>query len=212
HDNIAFLFVDDGSTDDTANVVDAICRCNENVFASIRLKDNAGKAEAVRRGILHSLAKQPSFVGYWDADLATPLNAISSFAKLLHRKPQIDLVMGARVQLLGREIQRIPARHYLGRIFATVVSEMLDLNVYDTQCGAKLFRSTSWLKSVFDQPFLASWIFDVEILARMMQVRRAAGLQEVKMCIYEYPLTKWEDIRGSKVGPGAYAVARSEER
>lgn len=207
HKNVGFLFVDDGSTDKTATILSELCGLNPDAIASIRLDVNAGKAEAVRCGMLHCLEGQPLYVGYWDADLATPLEAISSFTELLKKRPEIHLVMGARVQLLGRQIQRNPIRHYLGRVFATVVSEMLDLHVYDTQCGAKLFRRTTWLRGIFERPFLASWIFDVEILARMMQVKQSGGIQKMETCIYEYPLTKWVDVHGSKVGPRAYALA-----
>src|SRR3954447_8476381 len=137
---VAFLFVDDGSTDGTPAVLDELGREDGGRFLTLHLERNRGKAEAVRRGILHASRLGHRSVGFWDADLATPLEAIPEFIAVLDAHPEILMVLGSRVRLLGRRGERRAARHYLGRVFASVVSLMLDLPVYDTQCGAKLFR------------------------------------------------------------------------
>jgi hypothetical protein len=71
--------------------------------------------------------------------------------------------------------------------------------VYDTQCGAKLFRVTPGLESVFQDPFGSRWIFDVELLARLKRQRKQAGLSPVNDAVFEYPLARWQDVGGSKV-------------
>jgi dolichyl-phosphate beta-glucosyltransferase len=176
-------------------------------FAIYHLSQNAGKAEAVRQGILRALAANPDYVGYWDADLATPLAAIPAFCDQLDARPDLLIVFGARVRLLGRTVERRAVRHYLGRIFATAVSLILGLAVYDTQCGAKLFRASPAVQSLFQQRFVTRWLFDVEILARWIRACRTMPLRPVEEIVYEFPLQEWHDVAGSKVRPSDFLKA-----
>ena len=209
-EGIRFLFVNDGSTDETAAV---LRQMQQQVPGSIDWLDkqpNGGKAEAVRVGLLKAMeAQDAEYVGFWDADLATPLEAILELLAKLQQTPGLEMVFGARVRLLGRAIHRKPARHYLGRCFATVASLLLKLPIYDTQCGAKLFRVTPELRKVLADPFLSSWIFDVEILARFVRLNRKTPgrLHEI---IFEYPLQRWEDVAGSRVKTTDFVKAVGE--
>ncbi len=76
---------------------------------------------------------------------------------------------------------------------------VLGLEVYDTQCGAKLFRACPKIKALFQQPFHSRWIFDVEIIARLIQASRGNELMSPEHVIYEFPLTEWRDVPGSKL-------------
>jgi dolichyl-phosphate beta-glucosyltransferase len=196
-----FVFVNDGSSDATLQVIQDLHRDHPQRCSFIDLPRNLGKAEAVRRGLLSAFDANPNFVGYWDADMATPLEAIPEFCELLESRPEIEMVFGARVRLLGRAIERRPLRHYLGRVFATAASLTLGLPIYDTQCGAKLFRVCPLIRSLFQQPFMTRWLFDVEIIARLIQARCHTNLRPAKDLIYELPLQTWTDIAGSKVKP-----------
>ena len=106
-----------------------------------------------------------------------------------------DIVMGLRLMRLGAKVKRKTMRHYLGRCFATAASMMLKLPVYDTQCGAKLFRSDV-VKAIFDEQFITRWLFDVELLARYKQ---HYGIEQATQKIYEFPLFQWQDIDGSQL-------------
>jgi len=202
HPETSFLFVDDGSRDGTsARLQELVEASSSRQFRVLSMERNQGKAEAVRRGVLAALAERPAFIGYWDADLATPLEELPRFVDVLARHPELDVVLGARVRMLGRSIERSSARHYLGRIFATAASWTLELPVYDTQCGSKLFRVDDDLETLFARPFLSRWVFDVELLARLGQVRRERGRPPPEACVYELPLDRWRDEPGSKVRP-----------
>ena len=76
----------------------------------------------MRAGILAGLAQRAALVGFFDADLATPLRAIDDFLAVLRDRPAVEFVLGSRVMLMGRDIKRKATRHYFGRVFATAVS------------------------------------------------------------------------------------------
>jgi glycosyltransferase involved in cell wall biosynthesis len=200
YDALQLIFVDDGSRDRTRTVLESLvgqCRDRASVFA---LPSNVGKAEAVRQGLNRAIASGAEFVGYWDADLATPLDAVPDFMRVFEIRPNTDIVIGSRVRLLGREIERSTVRHFTGRVFATLASETLGIPVYDTQCGAKVFRANPRLYRILDTPFTSRWIFDVELLARYLDDRGQAGESAASVDrIYELALRSWIDEPGSKV-------------
>jgi dolichyl-phosphate beta-glucosyltransferase len=194
---LRFMFVDDGSTDDTRGVLERFSAGHPDRAEHRILGKNSGKAEAVRQGVMAAFELNPELIGYWDADLATPLEDIGSLARGLE-DPKILLVLGSRVRLLGRHIERTTMRHYLGRVFASMASTVLGLPIYDTQCGAKLFRATPLMRSVFERPFELNWCFDVEFLARLLGLE-AKGLCSMREQCVEFALETWIDAPGSKL-------------
>lgn len=219
HDGVQFLFVNDGSTDGTLPLLEGLRDADPARFSVCHFPVNQGKAEAVRRGFLEAFSRTarrgsaPEYVAFWDADLATPLDAIGRFAAVLDERPDVEIVVGTRIPLLGRKIRRAARRRWLGRLFSAVASQMLGLGIYDTQCGAKMFRVSPQIEALFHEPFSTRWIFDVEILARLIAARRRAPtcgcgwdtrrtprLQQVaRAVIYEMPLESWEEKGGSKL-------------
>ncbi|MEX0700954.1 MAG: glycosyltransferase [Planctomycetales bacterium] len=168
-----FLFVNDGSRDDTLERLQSLAAERPGRIAWCDLPENCGKAEAVRRGVCAALRSRPEYVGFWDADLATPLDEVPRFRAVLDRRPELQMVIGTRARLLGRRIVRKRSRSLLGRLFAQVASRAIGLPLFDTQCGAKLFRANDETERLFAEPFLSRWIFDVELFARLVSGRRA---------------------------------------
>jgi glycosyltransferase involved in cell wall biosynthesis len=193
---LSICFVDDGSTDGTAGVLSALKAKAPSNIEVITLGRNCGKAEAVRQGMLHVAGSNRfAFVGYWDADLSTPLDDLDGLLSVLAGNPSCLLVMGSRVKRLGSCIDRHWWRHITGRIFATFASAISRLPVYDSQCGAKLFRRHA-VAIIFREPFATRWLFDVEILVRL---RNRLGMSAVLEMVAEVPLKTWVDVSGSKL-------------
>lgn len=195
----AILFVDDGSTDSTSELLTSLVAERSGRIDVLSLPANVGKAEAVRRGLLAAIEAGHDLVGYLDADLATPPSEIVRLVEIARRQPHRTAVLGSRVALLGHAVHRRPARHYLGRLYATAASLALGVAVYDTQCGAKVFRVGVPLQLALADPFHDQWSFDVELLGRLLGHPDHASAEP----IIEVPLLEWHDVGGSQVRVGA---------
>jgi dolichyl-phosphate beta-glucosyltransferase len=207
---VRLQFVDDGSTDGTAAILEGIRAASPAPVDLVRLPANQGKAAAVREGILAGLRLEPRLVGFWDADLSTPLAAVDDFLAFAASRPGIDIILGSRVMLMGRDIRREAWRHYLGRVFATGVSLSLGLPVYDTQCGAKVLRANEATAALFAAPFHSPWIFDVELLARYLSLPAAPGEPARRDRIYELAVPVWHHVPGSKLRTADFLRAAFE--
>ena len=193
HNSYSIYFVNDGSEDNTLDLLLGLKRLYPEKVEVKDLSRNSGKAEAVRQGFLEAISAGVfDCVGYMDADLATPLEEI----EYLHNyfREEIEVVIGARVKRLGAIIERDPVRHYLGRIFATTASIYLDIHAYDSQCGAKFFR-ISTAKKIFIEPFSSNWLFDLEVLYRL----KNEDSVQFQRNILEVPLRTWREKGNSKV-------------
>lgn len=185
---VQFYFVNDGSTDNTEDV---LLQIQQSSTAKIIFsKKNHGKAEAIRKGLIAAIDDQHKIVGYLDADLSTELNEFLRLKNVLDEK-QLDIVLGSRIKKIDTVIERSFFRHIIGRVIATIIDQKFKLGVYDTQCGAKIFRSAI-VRETLVKSFYTKWFFDVELLLRIKKQNNIFAAKEI-------PLSKWQNVQNSKL-------------
>jgi glycosyltransferase involved in cell wall biosynthesis len=187
-------FVNDGSTDNTLGVLNVLKAKHDAQIHILSLEKNSGKAEAVRAGINYCNQNfQHQFIGYLDADLATTLEEFIDLRNYL--TGEIVFSFGSRIRKIGSTIERENSRFLIGRVVATVISNILDIKVYDTQCGSKLFTKEI-SEELFQKEFISKWLFDVEIFYRMIHLfEREKAITKM----HEVPLKLWVEKGDSKV-------------
>lgn len=192
--DIYYCLVNDGSNDGTLSLLHELRKLRESRILVVDLGKNKGKGEAIRIGIQRTMNwKNFKFLAYFDADFSTPLYEVERMLKIAN--DDYWLIMGSRIRRMGSNIIRSDFRHYLGRVFATIVGTLLKLPVYDTQCGAKLIKS-SIAGKIFKNPFYSKWLFDIEIIFRFL---KEYGYYYAERYIYEIPLTEWIEKGGTKL-------------
>ncbi|APD07527.1 dolichyl-phosphate beta-glucosyltransferase [Flavobacteriaceae bacterium UJ101] len=194
HKEVLLCFVNDGSTDHTYKVLKEIKNHNPSQVLLINQTANLGKAETVRTGILKCHQKyHVEKLAYLDADLSTSLEECTSISKEISTTTYC--AFGSRIAKLDSTIQRKSYRFLIGRIIATLISRQLNLNVYDTQCGCKVFHS-NLVTELFKEKFISRWLFDVELFHRLIVLY---GRDQLKHVTKEIPLKSWLDTEDSKV-------------
>jgi glycosyltransferase involved in cell wall biosynthesis len=212
NEQCTWLFVDDGSSDGTLEILNQIAKSETVSFIS--LIKNVGKAEAVRSGILELLGQQSNFdwVGYLDADGAfspEDINSLMISCDTNETKTNLikaDVLIAARVALAGRTVQRNAMRHYIGRIVATLICRNWIDSPYDTQSGYKMFANSNSFQVSLKETFRTRWFVDIEIMSRV------ALNKDAKLRVWEEPVTTWYDVTGSKLGFRHYFRILNEAR
>jgi len=192
HEEIRLVFVNDGSTDHTIEMIGSLLTTYPERVHLLQHPVRKGKAEAVRTGIIAAAGHTNGFLGFMDADMAVTPDEFYRLFKLF-RSTDLRFYFGSRIKKVGADIQRSEWRHFYSRIIATIVGSMIRLDVYDTQCSAKLFTLET-AKAVFENSFKTRWLFDVEIICRLHQLYGPLN-QNGK----EEPLLQWKEQKGSKI-------------
>ncbi|TDU64645.1 glycosyltransferase involved in cell wall biosynthesis [Prosthecobacter fusiformis] len=153
----------------------------------LMLSDNLGKGGAVYAG--WSRAGAAEWLAFVDADGACPVHEVIRLVKLAKKQETAKKALFAsRVKMLGKKVDRLLKRHLLGRIYATLVSEMLDVPVYDSQCGLKLVPAKAFA-AVAESLRIHGFAFDVELMVALID--DGCAVEEVPI--------DWTEIPGGKV-------------
>ena len=193
HNNFSFVFVDDGSTDGTHTVLERLSDQHARI-SSYKLLQNKGKATAVRFGIEKAIQEDFSYYGFIDADLAIPLDELERLYNEV-KVEKIGFVYSSKNTKLNDELEMKFKRFLVGRVLAKMVRWSLKIEVYDTQCGCKMMTKEV-VKIAFKDKFISSWLFDIEIFWRLINV---FGVDYVAENTREIPLKKLLNRGSSKV-------------
>ena len=193
-----FCFINDGSKDRTIEVLQELKALFPEKVIIADSTTNLGKSRALNYGFNTVKNLEFDYFSYLDADLATPIFELIRMSEFLD--DEIEFVFGSRVNRIGSNIKRKLSRHLIGRFFATVNSLLLQIPVYDTQCGAKILSRNLAEKS-FSEKFYTNWVFDVEIFFRVMNAKKNT---DINLYAKEIPLEQWADVGVSSIKPKHY--------
>lgn len=188
-------FVNDGSTDNTMQVLQNLRKGREEYVSIYNCPKNVGKAEAVRQGLLY-MAQYPDldYIGFLDADLSTDFRDFDDLVKTIE-KSEFQIVNGSRIARMGANITKESARKIISITINLIITSILGMSFRDTQCGAKIMKK-DLIPVAFKTPFITKWLFDVEIFMRM---KNYFGKGKAEQMICEQPLKRWIHADGSKL-------------
>jgi glycosyltransferase involved in cell wall biosynthesis len=183
--DVEIIVVNDGSSDDTAEIVRRYARKNE-ILRLLENPGNRGKGYSVRNGVLHA---RGAIVLFTDADLSSPIEEAPKLLEAL--EDGADIAIGSRWMRSELQTQRQSlARQILGRAFNLFLRITLRLDFKDTQCGFKAFRRSA-AKTVFPLQKIEGWGFDPEVLF----LARKCGFK-----VTEVPVV-WSHDAGTRINP-----------
>ena len=188
-------FVNDGSTDNTEEVLNDLRKGREDFIEIYNCEKNVGKAEAVRKGMLHMNTQADlNYIGFLDADLSTNLIDFDNLVTVMENS-SYKIVSGSRISRMGANITKQSSRKLISSMINLIIKKILSLDFKDTQCGAKVFHKDV-IEISFGKKFITKWIFDIEIFRR---ITLYFGLNKAKKILCEQPLKRWVHIDGSKL-------------
>mgnify|MGYP001399547343 CR=1 FL=1 len=183
--DIEYIFVDDGSNDDSIKKVNDFFK-NKKIFnyRVVKIKANTGKGNALKKGILKA---KKDWILTLDADISVSLLQIKKWVnqKLIDNKN--DVYFGSR-NLKNSEIEFKFHRKILGIIFSFLLNILFNIDIKDTQCGFKLYPKKV-AKKIFKNIFTFNFAHDIEILTK---------LNKKKIKVIELPV-RWKHFNQSKV-------------
>ena len=183
-----FIFIDDGSVDQSAEMIKKFirnCKKTKNLkLKFIKLNKNLGKGAAIKMGVK---ASKNNWILTSDIDFSVPLYELERWIKKKYIKKNIIVYFGSRAHKKSNVNSKL-YRKIIGNFLRFLISFFLGIKIKDTQCGFKLYKS-SIAKKIFSKIKFHGYEHDIEIVLL---------LKRLKLKIIELPVT-WKHIKLSKV-------------
>jgi dolichyl-phosphate beta-glucosyltransferase len=189
-ERIRILVVEDGSDAEEQiamrAALDSATKGSRLFLPPLFLPKNLGKGGAVYAGWAQQ--SEADWLAFVDADRSITASEVRRVLDHVRRNQQTSAFFGSRVKLLGRHVDRHFKRHLIGRVYATLVSELLRIPIYDSQCGFKIIRRTAY-EDVKNKLSVSGFAFDVDLLV---------ALTDAGHHVEEVPID-WVEMAGGKV-------------
>lgn len=188
HRDYEFIFVDDGSTDDTKDFILEV-KATSDRYAQLKIVSypkNKGKGYAVGQGVLHS---EGEYICFLDSDLAYSLEHLPIMVEKLKNN---DVVIGNRGLVSSNSENISTLRILFGRVFNLCMRVILGLNFNDLQSGIKGFTRIA-ARDLFSSITIEGWSFDTELL--FIAKKRGYSIGEIPVKVSKSHLNKESKIK-----------------
>lgn len=192
------IFIDDGSSDNSKDIISSYI-APDLEFMWLSNESNIGKAESIRKAMAHLCTDSKNVIITADADGAI---AVEDIGIIIAKHSTIYkgnslVISAARVRLAGNSVKRTPLRQWIGRIIATVINIISEIDMYDPQSPLKLYDVESdLLKSALEASFKTRWFYEMELILRFGPIEDHAPIH---LDLIEFPIEKFTEVPGSNL-------------
>ena len=185
--NKEYIFVNDGSFDKSERLINNFIKktkSNKTNYKIISLKKNSGKGFAIKKGILKAKGK---WILTLDIDISVSLAQLNLWLKKGYINNKNNIYFGSR-NVKGSILNLNIYRKILGSFFVSILKFFLKINLFDSQCGFKLYPKKI-AKIIFSNLKEKGFIHDVEIV--LLSNKKGIVIKELPV--------KWSHVNNSKL-------------